>query len=124
MTRRAIRSPGRQVIQAGSLDLAARHEAYCVAANRGLDGTIIPIAPASSPSGEANIDAINREADRICQERYRHYEPDLSYCAAEFAEFCRAEIASGFFHLNCRTVRTGSPSAGLFTNEDCPLVTE
>ena len=75
-----------QVIQADTLDLAATHEAYCIAANRGLDGTIIPIAPASSPSGEANIDAINREADRICQERYRHYEPDVAWVKAKFAE--------------------------------------
>jgi hypothetical protein len=50
--------------------------------------------------------------------------PSPAWVADEFAEFCRAEIASGFFHLNCRTVRTGSPSAGLFTNEDCALVTE
>jgi hypothetical protein len=42
-----------QVIQADSLDLAARHEAYCVAANRDLD------------AGEASIDAVNREGDRI-----------------------------------------------------------
>ena len=72
-----------QVIQADTLGLAARHEAYCVSANKGLDAiaaraTIIPIAPVS-PSGEANIDAINCEADRIRQERHQHCEPDLEY---------------------------------------------
>jgi hypothetical protein len=79
-----------QLIQADTLGLAARHESYCVSANKGLDAivaraTIIPIAPVS-PSGEANIDAINREADRICQERYRHYEPDVAWVKAKFAE--------------------------------------
>ena len=79
-----------QVIQADTLGLAARHEAYCVSANKGLDAiaaraTIIPIAPVS-PSGEANIDAINCEADRIRQERHQHCEPDLEYVQAQLPE--------------------------------------
>jgi hypothetical protein len=76
-----------QLIQADTLDLAARHEAYCVAANKGLDGTII--APAPSPSGEANIDAINRELDRIRQERHRHCEPDPGYYCVPASEHLR-----------------------------------
>ena len=48
----------------------------------------------ASPSGEANIDAINREADRIRQERHQHCEPDLEHVEAEFEKLCRSEIAA------------------------------
>jgi hypothetical protein len=48
----------------------------------------------SDTGGTADaIDAINREADRIYQERHRHCEPDAAWVADEFAELCRAEIA-------------------------------
>ena len=83
-----------QVIQADTLDLAARHEAYCVAANKGARRNYHSNCSSVSPSGEANIDAINREADRICQERYRHYEPDVAWVKAKFAELCRSEIVA------------------------------
>ena len=71
-----------QVIQADTLDLASRHEAYCVAANKRLDGIVNRAEIQDEADG---IDTLNREADRIYQERHRHYEPDPGYCAAEFA---------------------------------------
>jgi hypothetical protein len=41
-----------------------------------------------------SIDAVNREADRIRQERQQHCEPDLEYVQAEFEKLCRSEIAA------------------------------
>jgi hypothetical protein len=41
-----------------------------------------------------SIDAVNREADRIRQERHQHCEPDLEYIHAEFEKLCRSEIAA------------------------------
>ena len=65
------------------------------------------------------IDVANREADRIYQERYRSYEPDREFVAAEFDTFCRAEIAmivpafTGLRpSLRARRPRKGASSAG------------
>jgi hypothetical protein len=67
-----------QIIAADTLVLAAQHEAYCVAANKALDGT----ANRAEIQDEADaIDTLNREADRVYQERHRHCEPDPGYCA-------------------------------------------
>ena len=62
-----------QVIAADTLGLAATHEAGCVSANRSLD------------AGEASIDAVNREADRIRQKRHQHCKPDVEYVQAPIA---------------------------------------
>ena len=64
-----------QIIAEDTLKIAAQHEAGCVEANRRLDGTII----VPSPSGEANIDAINRELDALRQRRVRSSEPEPGY---------------------------------------------
>jgi hypothetical protein len=71
-----------RIIAEDTLALAATHEAGCVEASRTLDGTV----NRGEIQDEADaIDTLNREADRIYQERHRHCEPDLSCCAAEFA---------------------------------------
>ena len=42
----------------------------------------------------ATDETLNREADRIRQERHQHCEPDLEYVQAEFEKLCRSEIAA------------------------------
>jgi hypothetical protein len=84
------------------LSLAARHEAYCVSANKGLDAiaaraliiqllrSLHPERPTSTPS-IAKRTAFVKSAISTASPTWNMFE-------AEFAKFCRAEVASSRSH--------------------------